>query len=196
MSLSVCALAGKAKMKAKRPSRHMAGTLARRCQLDGLTQREAERQTLRQSSGESDRGSPLDTWLDLLKLNVSGLSRRHTSLGCLVAVYCEASSSSDVPLPAPMARNAFAVRPLVPPAFAIGTQPRPTRCEYLGCSRVEQADRTPTLRVGNLHRIPSRTAPIQGGAFRRPNRQPPTATELDCLADAPAMGPSGVHKNV
>jgi hypothetical protein len=75
-------------------------------------------------------------------------------LGCLVALYCEASSSS---LPTPMARNARAVRAPFP-AYAIGTQPRPTRCEYLGWSRVEQADRTPTLRAGNLHGIPSRTA--------------------------------------
>ena len=32
-------------------------------------------------------------------------------------------------LPAPMARNAFSVPLPFPPAFAIGTQPRPTRCE-------------------------------------------------------------------
>src|SRR5580765_7283649 len=53
-----------------------------------------------------------------------------------------------------MAKNAFAVRLPFRPAFAIGTQPRPTRCEYLGWSRSVQADRTPTLRAGSLHVIP------------------------------------------
>jgi hypothetical protein len=63
-------------------------------------------------------------------------------------------ASSDVSPPTQMANRAFAVRLLFPPACAIGTQPPPTRCEYLACWRVGQADRTPTLRASNLHGIP------------------------------------------
>ena len=84
-------------------------------------------------------------------------------------------ASSDVPIPAPTAKNAFAVRLLFPPAFAIGTQPRPTRCEYLGWSQAAQADRTPTLRAGNLHGIPS-TSPSH------PRRCFPTAPTAEAAA--------------
>src|SRR5258707_6930098 len=65
-----------------------------------------------------------------------------------------ARASLDVPILAPMARNAFAAPLLFPPTFATGTQRRPTGCECLGCWRVGQADRTPTLHAGNLHGIP------------------------------------------
>ena len=92
-------------------------------------------------------------------------------------------------LPAPMARNAFVVRLPFPRACAIGTQPRPTRCEYLGCLRVGQADRTPWLRAGNLHAIPYAAPPSKEVAFRRPPRpkqQLPLPTKLDCPAAASA----------
>ena len=69
-------------------------------------------------------------------------------------------ASLDVPIPAPMATNAFAVQLIYPPAFAIGTQPLPAMCECLGCLRVGQADRTPSLRASNLHEIPC--APASG----------------------------------
>src|ERR1700722_21028734 len=72
-------------------------------------------------------------------------------------------ASSDVSLPTQMANGAFVVRPPFAPAFAIGTQPRPTRCEYLGCLRVGQADRTPPLRAGNLHRIPCAPQSLNSG---------------------------------
>jgi hypothetical protein len=79
-------------------------------------------------------------------------------------------ASSSAPHPALMANGSFAVPLPFPPACAIGTQPLPTRRECLECSRVGQADRTPSLRAGNLHGIPSTAPPSEGGAFRRPPR--------------------------
>jgi hypothetical protein len=108
--------------------------------------------------------------------------------------------SSDVSLPTQMANGAFVVQLLFPPAFAIGAQRRPTACEYLGCLRVGQADRTRTLRAGNLHGIPSTALPYSRRCFPtalRPNQQLHLPTKLDCLpTHLRSMGWGPVHENV
>ena len=104
-------------------------------------------------------------------------------------------ASSDVSLPTQMANGAFVVRPPFPPAFAIETRPRPARCGYLGCWRVGQADRTLTLRAGNLHGIPSTALPHSRRCFpTAPTAEPaaPPTHKIRLLADAPAINGLGL----
>jgi hypothetical protein len=87
---------------------------------------------------------------------ICGTQRSTTLVGRLAL-------SSDVSLPTQMANWSFAVPLPFPPACAIGTQPLPARRECLECSRVGQADRTPTLHAGNLHGILSRPPKLREG---------------------------------
>jgi len=94
-----------------------------------------------------------------------------------------------------MANGAFVVWPPFPPAFAIETRPRPARCGYLGCWRVGQADRTLTLRAGNLHGIPSTAPPHSRRCFpTAPTAEPavPPTHKIRLLADAPAINGLGL----
>jgi hypothetical protein len=93
-------------------------------------------------------------------------------------------ASWDVWFLATKARGSFADRRLFPPACAIGTLPRPTRRECLGCSRVGLTDHTPSLRAGNLHGFPSTTAPSRkvpfDGSRGRPAALPTHTIRLPC----------------